>query len=131
MGSIAGRDVCRAGCKGPIRRPADRRSEDLAVELLAAAGTPGEVDSQQQTHPVSGRGRLLVRRSWRSDAEQLARAGQLFLFDAVGQEAVMADAEEAIGQDVLEEAAYEFLGSKEIRLKPVATPSGLPDGGLD
>ena len=43
----------------------------------------------------------------------------------------MPDAEEAIQKHVLEEAAEGFLGGKEIRLKPVATPSGLPDGGLD
>jgi hypothetical protein len=75
------------------------------VELLAAAGTPGDVDSQQQTHPVGGRGRWLVGRRRRSDAEQLARAGQLFLFDAVGQQPVMPDAKEPIRQHVLEEAA--------------------------
>ena len=62
----------------------------------------------------------MVGRSRRSGAEQQAATGQLFLLDAVGQRAVMADAKEAIRQDVLEEAAEEFLGGKESRLEPVA-----------
>ena len=90
------------------------------MEFCAATRTARDVDPQQDAHPVGGRVGLLVGGGRRSDAEQLAAAGQLLLLDAVGQQAVMPDAEEAVWKHVLEEAVDEFLGRKDIRLQAVA-----------
>ena len=69
-------------------------------------------------HPVGDRVGLLVSR--RSGAEQLAALVQMLLFGAVGQEAVMPDAEEMVRQDVLQKAAEELLDGKYVDLQPVA-----------
>src|SRR5215472_11566186 len=53
-------------------------------------------------------------------AEQLAAARQLLLAIAIAQEAVVADALEAIGQNMEQEAADEFLGGEGHR--PPASP---------
>ena len=63
---------------------------------------------------------VLVGRGRRSGAEQLAAARQLLRLDAIGQQAVMSDAQKAVRKHVFEEAVDEFLGRKEIRLQAVA-----------
>ena len=46
---------------------------------------------------------------WCWDAEELTGAGQVLGTSAVGEEAVVADAVEALGQDVNEEASDELI----------------------
>jgi hypothetical protein len=89
------------------------------VQWLTTIRATRNVDPQEQSHPLGGRVRLLVG-LLRSGAEQLAAPRQVLLFAAIGQQAVMPDAEEAVRQDVLQEAVEEFLGGKDIRLQSVA-----------
>ena len=58
--------------------------------------------------------RLRLARSQQSTAIR-----QPLPFDAVGQQAVVADATEAVGQDMLEKAAEKLLGRKDVDLLPV------------
>jgi hypothetical protein len=78
--------------------------------LLATAWTAGDVDPQQDAHPVGGGVGLIVGGNRRSGCEQLAAARQLFVLDAVGQQAVMPDPQEAVREHVLQEAMNELLG---------------------
>ena len=57
----------------------------------------------------------------RRDAEQLAGAGDVLGAPAVGEQAVVADAVEAVGQDVDEEAADELVARQRHDLVPLAS----------
>ena len=56
----------------------------------------------------------------RRDAEQLTGAGEVFGAPAVGEDAVVADAVEAAGQNVDEKAADELVAGQPHDLLPVA-----------
>src|SRR5438132_2613421 len=58
--------------------------------------------------------------------EKLTATGKLLSSAATAQEAVVADALEAIGKDVKEEAADELVGAERHRLLPVAVAVILP-----
>ena len=60
---------------------------------------------------------------WLSCAEQLAAPSELLPLYAIGQQAVMPDAQEAVGKHVLQEAVEEFLSRKHIRLEAVPIAS--------
>jgi len=72
----------------------------------------------------------VVVRHWRSCAEQLAAPSQLLPFETIGQQAVMADTQEAVGKHVLQEAVDEFFrregnySSKCTKAKPRGIPGG-------
>ena len=53
---------------------------------------------------------------WRRDVEQLTRAGKVLGAPAVGEETVVSDAVETVGQDVDQEAAYELVGVERHKL---------------
>ena len=118
LGSIPGREVACARSNASFDRRCGRRVEFLPVQCGAATGAPCDVDVQQDTHPVGGCVGLVVCR-WRSCAEQLAAPSELLPFHAIGQQAVMPDAQEMVGKHVLQEAVEEFLGGQNIRLEPI------------
>ncbi len=62
---------------------------------------------------------------WCWDAEQPTGAGQVLGAPAVGEQSVVADAVEALGQDVDEEASDELLRGQRHDLLPVASPIGI------
>ena len=107
------------GRKAGLSPRCDRRPKFLPIQCGAATGAPRDVDAQQDTHPFGSRVGLVIRR-WRSCAEQLAAPRQMLPLQAIGQQAVMPDAQEAVGKHVLQEAVDEFLRREDIRLQAVA-----------
>ena len=59
-------------------------------------------------------------RGWRGGAEELTAKGEVGGAGAVGEEAVVADADEAVGEDVEQEAADELVGGEGHRAAGVA-----------
>src|SRR6516225_11888985 len=66
------------------------------------------------------------RRLGNRHAEQVAAVGKLLRAMAIAEEAVIADAMEARGQDVKQEAADELIGRDGHDLLPIAVPIVLP-----
>ena len=89
------------------------------TEFLAATWASSNVDPQQNTHPVRSRSGLIVCRG-RPDSQQLAASCQELTFDTISKKAVVPDVQEAVRQNMLEEATEEFLGGKNVRLALVA-----------
>ena len=77
-----------------------------------------DINAQQQEFPF-GR-RLFRRRRRRRFAEQFANAAQILRLGATGEQAVVADALKAAGQDVAEEASQELVGGKRQRFADVS-----------
>lgn len=67
-----------------------------------------------------------VRRLGNRHAEQVAAVGELLRPVAIAEKAVVADAMEALGQDVQQEAANELVGRNGHDLLPIAVPVVLP-----
>ena len=77
-----------------------------------------DVDVQQDKQPLSGVRLLVCHR--RPGSRQSTAVRQSLPFDAVGQQAVVANGKETIGQHVLEKAVEERLGGKNVRLPAIS-----------
>jgi len=76
----------------------------------SAAGGAGKREAWRFLGLGEGRGLVL----WRLDIEQLARPGEVLGAPAVGKESVVADAMEALGQDVKEESPDELVAGPSV-----------------
>jgi hypothetical protein len=103
------------------------RREDLGEPeaSLLAHGTAGDVDPGEAQHEgLHGFGGTADRCGRMS--EELAAARELGLARAVGQETEVADADEAVGHDMEQEAADELLGAERHHLDAIAVGVVLP-----
>ena len=94
-----------------------------AVQLTATLRALRDVDPLQYLQPLGGRLRWLVRHPRCADSQQATALRQPLPFDAVGQQAVVADAKEAVGQDVLEKAMEELHCGKFVNFLPIPVPA--------
>ena len=78
-----------------------------------------DVDAQQDKQPSGGGVRLLVG-DRRPGSQQSTALRQPLLFDAVGQQAVVTNAKERIGQHVLKKAVEKLFGGKNVRLAAIS-----------
>lgn len=113
----------------PLRRVRSqmswRQDFDAAHATSLTEGTEREVDSGQPQHPLRDRlGRGLEGRGWLP--EQGAAAREAGGTVAVGEQAEVPDTHEAVGDDVQEEAAEEFIGFEGHDLDGVAVGVVLP-----
>src|SRR5262245_47161288 len=92
--------------------------------LVVAGGRCGTFWISSHLSSVLGRGRKL-----RSRRKQLADAGELYRAITIGKEAVMADALEAVGQNVEQKAADELSRCKCHELDARAVAVVLPAEG--
>ena len=93
------------------------RTEGAEVDELAG-------ESMKERFPVDGR--VGQQQCCRSDIEQATAGGNFFLAVAIGEEAEVADADEAGGQDVEEETAEELDGFERQNLFDTAVAVILP-----
>ncbi len=114
----AGRQHHGPGQEGSRGIP-DRGGRGQAVEpaelTLLADRTPPDVEPGHAQHEGPGR---LRRLGWRRRGlgQEGTALGELRRAMAVGEQAEVADADEAVGDDVQEEAAEELLGSSSMTL---------------
>ena len=112
-----------SGCDTSRRPPRRRSSEDLhaAEHAPLAARTQAETGGQQgevhlagfRVHGIGTGGDLGL-------AERSAAGGEESRAASMGEEAIVADADEALGEDVEEEATRELLKGERERSSPSA-----------
>jgi len=93
------------------------------VQPAATSRTLRDLDPQQDQQPLGGGLRRLLGHPRHAEAQQSPALRQSLAFDAVGQQAVVADAKEAVGQDMLEKAVEKLLGGKFVNLLAVPVPT--------
>ena len=102
------------------------RSAQASSPALRTARDVLAGQAQEELLPVLTRER---RRGFRSDVEQLATERDALLPDGIGEQSVMADADEAWGEHVKQKAAQERLGGERHGLASIAVGPILVEEG--
>ena len=116
LGGVPGRKAAARGPLASLRRGGVPSGEGNAVQPRATLRTLCNLDPQQDQQPLAGGLRRLFAHRRPAKAQQSPALRQSLAFDAVGQQAVVADAKEAVGQDMLEKAVEKLVGRQLIRI---------------